>query len=158
MEHLSEQTDEVDWVAGLFPEARDYLDTYEVHGLLGPGALFGHAIYLSDRERARLREVDAALIHCPTSNTFIGSGLFDDDTFEVGVGISSRGFTGFGTAWIDYDGDGLLDLVIVNGAVRVDEVLAASGDPLPLRQSPSDARRRVGGAIHPRSRMPLKLS
>ena len=75
--HLSEQTDEVDWVAGLFPDAVDYLDTYERYGLVKEGALFGHSIYLSARERARLREVDAALIHCPTSNTFIGSGLFD---------------------------------------------------------------------------------
>jgi len=75
--HLSEQTDEVEWVAGLFPDATDYLDTYERYDLVGPGAMFGHAIYLSDRERARLKEADAALIHCPTSNTFIGSGLFD---------------------------------------------------------------------------------
>ncbi|MCV2880603.1 guanine deaminase [Actibacterium sp. XHP0104] len=75
--HLSEQVDEVAWVRGLFPDARDYLDTYEQHGLLGRGALFGHAIYLEDRERDRLKEADASLIHCPTSNTFIGSGLFD---------------------------------------------------------------------------------
>ena len=75
--HLSEQTDEVAWVAELHPEHRDYLDTYEAHGLLGPGAMFGHAIWLTDRERAQIRDHDAALIHCPTSNTFIGSGLFD---------------------------------------------------------------------------------
>ena len=75
--HLAEQTDEVAWVKDLFPEARDYLDTYESAGLLGPGAMFGHAIHLTGRERARLREASAALIHCPTSNTFIGSGLFD---------------------------------------------------------------------------------
>jgi len=75
--HLSEQTEEIAWVRRLFPEARDYLDTYETHGLLGPGGLYGHAIHLTDRERARLADVDASLIHCPTSNTFIGSGLFD---------------------------------------------------------------------------------
>jgi guanine deaminase len=75
--HLSEQTDEVAWVRDLFPEARDYLDTYQAAGLLGPGALFGHAIHLTDRERAAIRDTGAALIHCPTSNTFIGSGLFD---------------------------------------------------------------------------------
>ncbi|MFC2969698.1 guanine deaminase [Acidimangrovimonas pyrenivorans] len=75
--HLSEQTDEIAWVKSLYPQARDYLDTYEAHGLLGPGGLYGHAIHLEPRERDRLREVDAALIHCPTSNTFIGSGLFD---------------------------------------------------------------------------------
>jgi guanine deaminase len=75
--HLSEQTDEIAWVRGLYPQARDYLDTYERHGLLGSGGLYGHAIWLEDREKDRLREVDASLIHCPTSNTFIGSGLFD---------------------------------------------------------------------------------
>ncbi|MDF1854675.1 guanine deaminase [Pseudooceanicola sp.] len=75
--HLSEQTDEIAWVRDLYPEARDYLDTYETHGLLGPGALFGHAIHLQPRECDRLREAGAALVHCPTSNTFIGSGLFD---------------------------------------------------------------------------------
>ena len=75
--HLSEQTDEIEWVRSLYPTARDYLDTYERHGLLGKGGLYGHAIWLEEREKARLREVDASLIHCPTSNTFIGSGLFD---------------------------------------------------------------------------------
>lgn len=75
--HLSEQTDEIAWVKSLYPTARDYLDTYEAHGLLGPNGLYGHAIHLEPRERDRLREVGAALIHCPTSNTFIGSGLFD---------------------------------------------------------------------------------
>ncbi|SEQ45280.1 guanine deaminase [Thalassovita taeanensis] len=75
--HLSEQLDEIAWVKSLFPEARDYLDTYESHGLLGANGLYGHAIHLDPRERDRLRDVGAALIHCPTSNTFIGSGLFD---------------------------------------------------------------------------------
>ena len=75
--HLSEQTDELDWVKALHPQARDYLDTYETQGLLGEGAVYGHAIWLTDRERARLREAGASLVHCPTSNTFIGSGLFD---------------------------------------------------------------------------------
>ncbi len=75
--HLSEQTDEVAWVRDLFPQARDYLDTYEAHGLLGARAVFGHAIYLEPREIDRIAETGAALVHCPTSNTFIGSGLFD---------------------------------------------------------------------------------
>jgi len=75
--HLSEQVEEIDWVRGLFPDARDYLDVYERFGLMGRGALFGHAIHLEPRERARLLEAGAALIHCPTSNAFIGSGMFD---------------------------------------------------------------------------------
>lgn len=75
--HLAEQHDEIAWVKRLYPAARDYLDTYEASGLLGRGGVYGHAIHLEPRERDRLREVDASLIHCPTSNTFIGSGLFD---------------------------------------------------------------------------------
>ena len=75
--HLSEQREEIAWVQSLFPKARDYLDVYEGFGLLRKGGLYGHAIHLTPRERARLHEVDASLIHCPTSNAFIGSGLFD---------------------------------------------------------------------------------
>lgn len=75
--HLSEQVDEIEWVHGLYPEARDYLDTYERHGLLGERGLYGHAIHLEAREVDRLRDVGAGVVHCPTSNTFIGSGLFD---------------------------------------------------------------------------------
>ena len=98
--HLSEQTDECAWVAELFPEARDYLDTYESFGLVGPGAVFGHAIHLSDRERARLKEADASLVHCPTSNTFIGSGLFDMDGLaasghRIGLATDTGGGSSF---------------------------------------------------------------
>ncbi|MGL5011342.1 MAG: guanine deaminase, partial [Paracoccaceae bacterium] len=75
--HLSEQPDEIAWVRDLFPQSRDYLDTYEAQGLLHERAIFGHAIHLTPRETARLKDVGASLIHCPTSNTFIGSGLFD---------------------------------------------------------------------------------
>jgi guanine deaminase len=90
--HLSEQTDECLWVAELFPEAADYLDTYERFGLLGPNGLYGHAIHLTHREVDRLAEVGAALVHCPTSNTFIGSGLFDM------AGLKARGIrTGLAT-------------------------------------------------------------
>src|SRR5690606_19269702 len=98
--HLSEQTDEIAWVKSLYPEARDYLDTYETHGLLGPGGLFGHAIHLEPRERDRLREVDASLIHCPTSNTFIGSGLFDmDGLARAGERIGLATDTGGGSSF-----------------------------------------------------------
>ncbi len=98
--HLSEQTDECAWVAELFPDARDYLDTYERFGLLGPGAVYGHAIHLSDREKDRLRETDAALVHCPTSNTFIGSGLFDmDGLTRAGHRIGLATDTGGGSSF-----------------------------------------------------------
>ncbi|WP_114283956.1 guanine deaminase [Candidatus Halocynthiibacter alkanivorans] len=98
--HLSEQTDEIAWVKTLFPSARDYLDTYEMHGLLREGALMGHAIHLEPRERDRLREMDAGLIHCPTSNTFIGSGLFDmaglmAEGHRVGLATDTGGGSSF---------------------------------------------------------------
>jgi guanine deaminase len=98
--HLSEQTDEIAWVKTLYPEARDYLDTYEAHGLLGMGGLYGHAIHLEPREIDRLAEVGASLIHCPTSNTFIGSGLFDMETMvarglRVGLATDTGGGSSF---------------------------------------------------------------
>ena len=96
--HLSEQHDEIAWVRDLFPTARDYLDTYEAHGLLGPRAVFGHAIHLTLREKSRLTEVDAALVHCPTSNTFIGSGLFNMSLapqLRVGLATDTGGGSSF---------------------------------------------------------------
>ena len=98
--HLSEQVDEVAWVADLFPKARDYLDSYEQFGLLGPGALYGHAIYLTEREKSAIKEADASLIHCPTSNMFIGSGLFDmagltADGHRIGLATDTGGGSSF---------------------------------------------------------------
>ena len=99
--HLSEQPDEIAWVAELFPEAHDYLDTYERAGLLGHRGIYGHAIHLTERERARLTELDAAVVHCPTSNTFIGSGLFDMAYFlreqqkTVGLATDTGGGSSF---------------------------------------------------------------
>ena len=97
--HLSEQTDEIAWVKGLFPEARDYLDTYERHGLLREKGLYGHAIHLESREIDRLREVGAAVVHCPTSNTFIGSGLFDIGLIHQGIRVGLATDTGGGSSF-----------------------------------------------------------
>ena len=74
--HLSENVREIEWVSSLFPGRRDYLDVYDHHGLVGPRSLFGHAVHLADREWARLAESGSAVVHCPTSNLFLGSGLF----------------------------------------------------------------------------------
>ncbi|MFN3971888.1 MAG: guanine deaminase [Gemmobacter sp.] len=96
--HLSEQVDEIAWVQGLFPQSRDYLDTYEAQGLLREGAVYGHAIHLTPRERARLAEAGASLVHCPTSNTFIGSGLFDMGlarVLRVGLATDTGGGSSF---------------------------------------------------------------
>ena len=96
--HLSEQTDEIAWVKELFPQSRDYLDTYEAQGLLREGAVYGHAIHLTAREKARLVEAGASLVHCPTSNTFIGSGLFDMGLarqLRVGLATDTGGGSSF---------------------------------------------------------------
>ncbi len=90
--HLSEQTEEITWVRELFPTARDYLDTYAQHGLLGARGVYGHAIHLEPCEIDQLAEVGASVIHCPTSNMFIGSGLFDLMGLakaKVGLGLAS---------------------------------------------------------------------
>jgi guanine deaminase len=96
--HLSEQPDEIAWVRDLFPGSRDYLDTYEAQGLLRKGAVYGHAIHLTTREKDRLIEAGASLVHCPTSNTFIGSGLFDMGLakhLRVGLATDTGGGSSF---------------------------------------------------------------
>lgn len=98
--HLSEQLDEIEWVKSLFPKARDYLDTYEQAGLLGARGLYGHAIHLTQREKDRLAEVGAAVVHCPTSNTFIGSGLFDMAGLKAhGIRVGLATDTGGGSSF-----------------------------------------------------------
>jgi len=98
--HLSEQVDEIAWVRDLHPQARDYLDTYEQADLLGPRGVYGHAIHLEAREVDRLAEVGAALVHCPTSNAFIGSGLFRMAALKArGLSVGLATDTGGGSSF-----------------------------------------------------------
>ncbi|MEQ8481725.1 MAG: guanine deaminase [Hoeflea sp.] len=75
--HLSENDAEIAYTLELYPEASDYTDIYARYGLLTDKALLGHAIHLSDREMGAIAEAGAVAVHCPTSNLFLGSGLFD---------------------------------------------------------------------------------
>ena len=98
--HLAEQVEEIEWVRKLFPNARDYLDVYDSFGLVGKNGLYGHAIHLSRSELARMREAGGALVHCPTSNTFIGSGLFElkrraADAHSIGLASDIGGGSSF---------------------------------------------------------------
>lgn len=77
--HLSENHDEIAFVAELFPWAEDYTAVYERYGLVRRKALFGHCIHLTERERGALAERGATAVFCPTSNLFLGSGLYDRD-------------------------------------------------------------------------------
>jgi guanine deaminase len=74
--HVSENRDEVAWVRKLYPERSGYLDVYDHFGHLGPRAIYGHGVWLTEAELARCHETGTAIAHCPTSNLFLGSGLF----------------------------------------------------------------------------------
>lgn len=100
--HLSESPGEIAFVKELFPKAVDYTDVYDQFGLLGPRSLFAHGIHLSERECARLSESGSGVLHCPTSNTFLGSGLMRmaymrDAKHPVALGIATD--VGGGTSY-----------------------------------------------------------
>jgi guanine deaminase len=74
--HVAENRDEVRWVAELFPRARSYLDVYRQHGLLNERSVLAHGIWLDADDHALLAQTGAQIAHSPTSNLFLGSGLF----------------------------------------------------------------------------------
>ncbi|MEO8017076.1 MAG: guanine deaminase [Pseudomonadota bacterium] len=74
--HVSENRAEIEWAKKLFPERDGYLDIYDHYGQLGPRAIYGHGVWLTEAEIARIHETGTAIAHCPTSNQFLGSGLF----------------------------------------------------------------------------------
>ncbi|MGE8361609.1 guanine deaminase [Pseudomonas sp.] len=98
--HISENKAEVAWVKELFPARKGYLDVYDHHKLIGPRAVFAHGVHLCDDECQRLAETGSAVAFCPTSNLFLGSGLFDLQAMErhgvrVGLGTDVGGGTSF---------------------------------------------------------------
>ena len=98
--HVAENRDEVAWVAKLFADSRSYLDVYDRYGLLGPRSIYGHCIYLDQQDRERMRDSGAAVAFCPTSNLFLGSGLFsleDARGFDIRVGLATD--VGAGTSF-----------------------------------------------------------
>ena len=97
--HLAENREEVRWVAELFPRARSYLDVYAQADLLRARSLFGHGIWLDDVDRRMLAEACAAITFCPTSNLFLGSGLFDwRQARDAGVMVAPATDVGGGTS------------------------------------------------------------
>ena len=98
--HLAEQPEEIKWVKQLYPDSTDYLNVYEKFGLVGKKSLFGHSIYLSEREIDCLRETGSSLAHCPTSNMFIGSGIFQllklaSNNINIGLATDTGGGSSF---------------------------------------------------------------
>ena len=98
--HVAENRDEVAWVKQLFPQSRSYLDVYERYGLLGPRAVLAHGIHLDDEDRRLMAERGAAIAFCPTSNLFVGSGIFDyGKAHAAGVRVSLATDVGGGTSF-----------------------------------------------------------
>lgn len=100
--HLSENKKEMEWVAELFPESRGYLDVYDRAGLVGEKSIFAHGIHLTHAEFERLSNAKSAIAFCPTSNLFLGSGLFklaqaksSQHPVKVGLGTDVGAGTSF---------------------------------------------------------------
>lgn len=98
--HVAENKKEIEWVKTLFPWSRSYLDVYDNYGLLRERAVYAHGIYLDPDDRRRLRESGTAIAFCPTSNTFLGSGLFDYlSAHEAGIRVGIATDVGGGTSF-----------------------------------------------------------
>jgi guanine deaminase len=120
--HLSETASEIEAVAGRFPEAADYLDVYDRFGLVGPRSVFAHCVHMSERAMARMAEAGSGIAFCPTSNLFLGSGLFDlalADRHGVPVGIGTD--VGAGTSFSL--------LATLGEAYKIGQMRGASLDP-----------------------------
>lgn len=98
--HLSENRQEIEWVKALFPERKGYLDVYDHFKLIGARAVFAHGVHLCDEECQRLAQTGSAVAFCPTSNLFLGSGLFDLNKLEAhGVRVGLGTDVGAGTSF-----------------------------------------------------------
>jgi guanine deaminase len=100
--HISESAREIAMVKTLFPKAMDYTDVYDQFGLLSKRSLFAHGIHLSERECQRLSETESTVVHCATSNTFLGSGLMsmphlrkEGRLVHIGLGTDVGGGTSY---------------------------------------------------------------
>ncbi len=98
--HLCENHKEIEWVQALFPESKNYLDVYDQSELLGRRSVFAHGVHLKNHECQRLSATDSAIAFCPTSNLFLGSGLFNlnqakEHDINIGLGTDIGAGTSF---------------------------------------------------------------
>ena len=92
--HISENLEEIATAKRLYPDCADYTAIYEKYDLMGPKSLMGHCLHLSEDERRRFAKADAVAVFCPTSNLFLGSGLFDwramrDPKRPIRIGVAT---------------------------------------------------------------------
>ncbi len=98
--HVAENKSEVNWVSELFPWSQSYLDVYDHFGLLRERSVFAHCLHLTDHDYTRMSDTGAAMAFCPTSNTFLGSGLFNlaaarNNNIRVGLATDVGAGTSF---------------------------------------------------------------
>ncbi|SDY37814.1 guanine deaminase [Collimonas sp. OK242] len=98
--HAAENIDEIAWVKSLFPDSRSYMDVYDKYGMLRPRSMYGHCVWLDNHDRQRMAETQSAIAICPTSNLFLGSGLFDFKGADAaGMPLSLATDVGGGTSF-----------------------------------------------------------
>ena len=123
--HLAENMEEVEEIARLFPDSRSYLDVYDQYGLLRERAVFAHCLHMDEIDRGAMAEKGGAAAFCPTSNLFLGSGLFDLPAMRS-AGISC----GLGT-----DVGGGTSLSLLKTASEAYKVLHLQEHALPAMQA-----------------------
>lgn len=132
--HLSENKNEIAWVKDLFPEQNGYLDVYHHYGLTGQKSVFAHCVHLEEHEWDCMHATDSAIAFCPTSNLFLGSGLFPlQKTWEKNVKVGLGTDIGAGTSFCQ--------LQTLNEAYKVQQL---QGDKLSAFESLYHAT--LGGA------------
>ncbi len=123
--HLDENFAEIAFVKRQFPWAKTYLDVYERYHLLGPRSIFGHCIHLEESEVLTLARSDSVAAFCPTSNLFLGSGLFDKKRLDdAGVRVALATDVGGGTSYS-----------MLQTAAEAYKVLQMNGQPWPAMQA-----------------------
>lgn len=132
--HLSENKNEIAWVKELYPEQNGYLDVYHHYGLTGQRSVFAHCVHLEEHEWDCMHDTNSAIAFCPTSNLFLGSGLFPlKKTWEKQVKVGLGTDIGAGTSFCH--------LQTLNEAYKVQQLL---GDKLSAFESLYHAT--IGGA------------
>ncbi|MFT3930471.1 MAG: guanine deaminase [Spongiibacteraceae bacterium] len=123
--HMSENLAEVAWMRELFPTHKNYLDIYASHNLLGPRSIYAHCIHVDENDFCAFHQHGATIAHCPTSNLFLGSGLFNlksakNPTRPVRVGLGSD--IGAGTSFSQ--------LQSLNEAYKIAQLRSEKLDPI----------------------------
>ncbi|OTG62657.1 guanine deaminase [Acinetobacter silvestris] len=136
--HLSENKNEIAWVKDLFPEQKGYLDVYHHYGLTGERSVFAHCVHLEDAEWDCMHDTDSAIAFCPTSNLFLGSGLFPlNKTWEKQVKVGLGTDIGAGTSFCQ--------LQTINEAYKVQQL---QGNKLSAFESLYHATLGAAKALH----------